>query len=69
MLDEVVVTGSRIRLQDYVAPNPVTTITAETIELSGQTNVTQFLQDVPSLVNSIDSETGAPTATSTGWRC
>lgn len=58
-VEEVVVTGSRIRLQDYVAPNPVTTITSETMENSGQTNVVQFLQDVPALVNSIDSETGA----------
>lgn len=52
-------TGSRIRLQDYVAANPVTTITAETLENSGQTNIVQFLQDVPALVDSIDSETGA----------
>lgn len=58
-VDAVVVTGSRIRLQDYVAPNPVTTVTAETIENSGQTNLVQFLQDVPALVDSIDSETGA----------
>lgn len=58
-VDEIVVTGTRLRVADYVAPNPVQTINAETIELSGQTNVTQFLQDVPALVNSIDSETGA----------
>jgi len=58
-VEEIVVTGSRIRLKDYVAPNPVTTITSETIENSGQTNLVQFLQDVPALVNSIDSETGA----------
>ncbi len=58
-VEEIVVTGSRIRLQDYVAPNPVTTVTAETLENSGQTNIVQFLQDVPALVDSIDSETGA----------
>ncbi|WP_299174986.1 TonB-dependent siderophore receptor [uncultured Brevundimonas sp.] len=56
---EIVVTGSRIRVQDYVAPNPVQTISAESISQSGQTNLTQFLQDVPALVNSVDSETGA----------
>lgn len=57
--EEVVVTGTRIRLKDYVASNPVTSITSETVELSGQTNVTQFLQEVPALVNSVDVETGA----------
>jgi outer membrane receptor protein involved in Fe transport len=56
---EVVVTGTRLRLQDYVAANPVTSVSGESIEQSGQTNLTQFLQDVPSLVNSIDIETGS----------
>lgn len=58
-LEEVVVTGSRIRVQDYVAANPVTTVSSESLEQSGQTNVTQFLQEVPSLVNSVDVETGS----------
>lgn len=58
-VQELVVTGSRIRVQDYVASNPVQTVTGETIELSGQTNVTQFLQEVPSLVSSVDLETGS----------
>ena len=58
-LEDIVVTGTRLRLPDYVASNPVTSVTAETLEYSGQTNVTQFLQDVPSLVNSVDIETGS----------
>lgn len=58
-VEEIVVTGTRLRLPDYVAANPVTSVTGESLEQSGQTNLTQFLQDVPSLVNSIDIETGS----------
>lgn len=62
-VDEVVVTGSRIRLQDYTAPNPVTTVTAESIEFSGATNLGAFLTDLPSLANSLQLEEGAETDT------
>jgi outer membrane receptor protein involved in Fe transport len=60
---EVVVTGTRLRLQDYAAPNPVTTVTAENIEASGQTNLTQFLTDIPALTGSLTLEQGADTTT------
>ena len=62
-LDEVVVTGTRIRVQDYVAANPVTSVTAETIENSGQTNLTQFLTDIPALSSSVTLQDGADTTT------
>lgn len=62
-VDEVVVTGSRIRLQDYTAPNPVTTVTSESIEFSGATNLGAFLVDLPSLTNSLQLEDGAETDT------
>jgi iron complex outermembrane receptor protein len=62
-LGEVVVTGSRIRVQDYVAANPVTSVTAETIENSGQTNLTSFLTDVPALSSSLTLQDGADTST------
>jgi iron complex outermembrane receptor protein len=58
-----VVTGSRIRVQDYVAANPVTSVTAETIENSGQTNLTSFLTDVPALSSSLTLQDGADTST------
>lgn len=45
-VEAVVVTGTRLRIRDYVAPSPVTTITAETLTFSGATNVTDFLQDI-----------------------
>lgn len=62
-LDEVVVTGTRIRVQDYVAANPVTSITAEAITNSGQTNLTSFLTDVPALSSSLTLQDGADTST------
>lgn len=60
---EVVVTGSRIRVQDYVAANPITSVTAETIENSGQTNLTNFLTDIPALSQSLTLQDGADTST------
>lgn len=58
---DVVVTGTRIRLQDYVQSNPVVSVTSEQIEYSGVTNVTNFLQDFPSLVGSFNSQDSADT--------
>jgi len=62
-LGDVVVTGSRIRLQDYVAANPVTSVTAESIALSGNTNLTNFLTETPALANSLTLQDGADTST------
>lgn len=52
---DIVVTGSRIRLPDYVAPNPVQSITSEDFDRSGQTNLTNFLTEVPALSGSLNS--------------
>jgi outer membrane receptor protein involved in Fe transport len=53
--EEVVVTGSRIARPEYAAPSPVQAYTAETIEQSGDINVTQFLVDSPALLGSSTS--------------
>ena len=55
-VDEIVVTGSRIRLQDFTAPAPVSTVTGESIARSGLTNVTDLMQSYPALVGSTDSQ-------------
>lgn len=57
--EEVVVTGTRIRLRDYTASAPVTSVSSEAIEYSGVTNVTDFLQDIPSLLSSTDLQDNA----------
>lgn len=58
--DEViVVTGSRIQRPDYESANPVTSVTGETIQYSGITNVTDFLTDVPALTGSSTTATNS----------
>jgi outer membrane receptor protein involved in Fe transport len=56
-VEEFVVTGTRLRLQDFVSPNPVSTVTSDAIERSGITNVTDLMKDYPALVGSSDSQT------------
>ncbi|XBQ15470.1 MAG: TonB-dependent receptor [Oceanicaulis sp.] len=62
--DVISVTGSRIVRDDFTASNPVVSVDAENIEYSGATNLTNFLQDFPALVNSFDSQDSADTANS-----
>lgn len=53
--EAIVVTGSRIRLPEYSQPNPIQTLTAEAIEESGKTNLTEFLASNPALLGSTRS--------------
>ena len=49
---DVVVTGSRIRRQDFSTPSPIVTLDSKTFEAQGTTNVTDFLRAYPALVGS-----------------
>lgn len=49
-VSEIVVTGSRLVRQDFNAPSPVTTVTAETIELTSTLSVENLLNQLPSVV-------------------
>ena len=49
-VSQIVVTGSRLVRQDYNAPSPVTTATAETIELTSTLSVENLLNSLPSVV-------------------
>lgn len=60
-VDEIVVTGSRIRIQDYTQSNPVVSVTSEQLTYSGITNVTDFLSGYPALVGSFNSQDSADT--------
>ena len=62
-VEEVVVTGTRLRLPDYTLPNPVISTSAAQLEASGENNLTDFLQDLPALVSSVDDVFGADQAT------
>ncbi|MEX0299152.1 MAG: TonB-dependent receptor plug domain-containing protein [Kordiimonas sp.] len=48
-LEEVVVTGSRIKRSGVNSPSPVTMIGAQDIAQSGKTNINDFLAEMPSL--------------------
>jgi iron complex outermembrane recepter protein len=63
---DIVVTGSRIRRPDYESPNPIVSFDAARIQQSGNTNVTNFLQRVPALTNSLDSTRTAGNAQADG---
>ncbi len=51
----IIVTGSRIARPETDTPNPVVAFTAQNIEQSGQTNLTELLAQSPALFNSLGS--------------
>lgn len=57
--ETVVITGSRIVRPEFATPNPIQAFDAETIEQSGETNITQFLVDSPALLGSSTSSDNA----------
>lgn len=56
---ELEITGTRLILPDYTLSNPVASVSGQTLEYSGVTNLTEFLADMPALVNSFDLEESA----------
>ncbi len=48
--DAIVITGSRIARPDLEAPSPVTTVSAETFELTGTVTVETLLNELPQLI-------------------
>lgn len=55
-LTTVVVTGSRMRANEFDAPAPTVSLSAESLALSGATNVTEFLRAQPALVASSNTD-------------
>lgn len=53
----IIVTGTRIARPDLEAASPVTVVTGESIKLSGQTGVEEFLRDVPQATPAIGGNT------------
>jgi iron complex outermembrane receptor protein len=62
-VEELVITGTRLRLPDYVQANPVVSVGEAQIENSGTTNLGEYLQEIPALSNSLDLSQGADTTT------
>jgi outer membrane receptor protein involved in Fe transport len=55
-IEEVIVTGSRIRQDAQSFANPVTSITSETLVQSGKTDLAEFLAQSPALVGSVTGD-------------
>ncbi|BBF69290.1 TonB-dependent receptor plug domain-containing protein [Sphingomonas bisphenolicum] len=51
--ETIVVTGSRIQRSDYNIANPLVTVTAETLEQSGNVQIIDTLAQNPALINSL----------------
>ncbi len=58
-LEEIIVTSSRIQKPDYAYSNPVVSLDAEAIAMSGATNITDFLKELPALTGSLDANDAA----------
>ncbi len=51
-VDEVVVTGSRIRTPNLESPNPITSLSAEALAYTGRTSIQELVNEVGALVGS-----------------
>jgi len=60
VLDEVVVTGSRIVRKDYEATSPVVTVSAEAFAMSGETQLEKVLNEMPQVVPSVTTTSNNP---------
>jgi len=65
-IEEIVVTGSRIKRKDLTSVGPVTVLTAEAIENTGITNLEVLLQRLPSAAGFGGNQTSAYWV-SNGW--
>ncbi|MCE9521693.1 MAG: TonB-dependent receptor [Alphaproteobacteria bacterium] len=53
-VEKVVVTGTRLKNPGLVSPNPITSIGADSIQSSGEINVTNIVERYPALIGSLD---------------
>ncbi|HYJ40287.1 MAG TPA: TonB-dependent receptor, partial [Steroidobacteraceae bacterium] len=60
VVEEVVVTGSRIRVRDYEAISPVTTVSADAIQATGQLSVEEVLNRLPQVVPGLTANSNNP---------
>ncbi|HVQ13452.1 MAG TPA: TonB-dependent receptor, partial [Vicinamibacterales bacterium] len=60
IVPEVVVTGTRIRARDFEAISPVTTVSAQAIEATGQLSVEEVLNRLPQVVPGLNANSNNP---------
>ena len=59
-LEEVVVTGTRIKRRDFSSPSPLTTISKEEIDFSGMPTLEGYLNQMPQVEPSFDRTSNNP---------
>src|SRR5262245_1129796 len=59
-LEAVTVTGTRIQRQDYEAPSPLATVTAQAIQATGSLNTEAVLNTLPQVVPGFSATSNNP---------
>ncbi|HTJ19896.1 MAG TPA: TonB-dependent receptor plug domain-containing protein, partial [Steroidobacteraceae bacterium] len=59
-IQEIVVTGSRIRIRDFEAISPVATVSADTIKSTGELSVEEVLNRLPQVVPGLTANSNNP---------
>ena len=59
-IEEVTVTGSRIKRQDFISNSPVATVDAEQFKLTGTVNTESLLNTLPQVVPGLDRTSNNP---------
>lgn len=49
VLEEIIVTGTRIKRRDFVSLSPLTTVSREDFEFSGQPTLEEYLNQMPQI--------------------
>ena len=60
LVEEIVVTGSRLTRRDFTAPSPITTIDEATLRFSGQQTLEATLNRMPQLTLDFDRTANNP---------
>ncbi|ASP40224.1 TonB-dependent receptor [Bacterioplanes sanyensis] len=66
VVEEVMVTGSRIQRSTYTSPTPVTVLNADQINAAGATNVAEFLKQIPQAFAETNTSTSNFSSTTAG---
>lgn len=61
-VDTIVVTGSRIARQDYVANSPIVTVTQEDFQATGSVNIDTLINDLPQFTPAANASSNNPSA-------
>src|SRR5262245_35400614 len=59
-IDEIVVTGSRVRVRDFESVSPVTTVSSDAIDSTGQLSVEEVLNRLPQVVPGLTANSNNP---------